>query len=156
MAKISATIYRKGIQRCVDVPKTALSRARRRVVRPAVVVSVAGRMFESTLLPLDLDHFQLVMPMAILRALGRDHGDRIEIQVKPDPARTAPPLPEELDAVLRSSPPARRAFQRLTIARQREIVRFIDSARSESARRARAERIPALLPAQSSGRTGGD
>ena len=145
MPKITGTIYRKTIQRCVDVPKDALPRSLQCETRPPVIVTIDGRMFESTLLPRDSAHFQLVVPMAILRELRRDTGDSIAFLVKHDPTRQAPEVPDELFAVLRGNPRARQVFAGLSISLQRQIVRFIDSARSESTRLNRAERMTARL-----------
>jgi bifunctional DNA-binding transcriptional regulator/antitoxin component of YhaV-PrlF toxin-antitoxin module len=140
MAKVNGKIYRKGIQRCLDVPKPVLPKSVRDS-RPAVVVRAGALTFESTLLPRDARCFQLVVPMAVLRSLGRDDGDRLEISIHLDPHRDAPPVPVELSNAMRLHPRAPAVFAGLTVAKQREIVRYIDSARSDRTRVARAEDV---------------
>ncbi len=145
MPKIAGIIYRKGVQRCVDVPKAALPRALRNATRPPVIVTLGGLVFESTLLPRDAQHFQLVVPMAVLRKLRRDRDDTIEFALRADAQREAPAVPDELVTALRVNPRARRVFEAQTIAMRRQMVRFIDSARAESTRLARAEKLVSML-----------
>ncbi len=145
MPKVAAVIYRKGVQRCVDVPKAALPKTLRNTTRPAVIVTLGGLLFESTLLPRDAKHFQLVVPMAILRKLRRDRDDTIEFSLKLDGGREAPAVPDELVAALRANPRASRVFEAQTIAMRRQMVRFIDSARAEATRMARTEKLVSML-----------
>ena len=140
MPNVAGTIYRKGVQRCLDVPKSVFATASADP-RPPVVVTIGDRMFESTLLPKDARNFQLVVPMAILRKLGRDAGDVLKIGLRHDKKREAPAVPSELLAALRLQPLARKVFEAQTIAMKRQIVRFIDSARAKSTRFTRAETL---------------
>jgi bifunctional DNA-binding transcriptional regulator/antitoxin component of YhaV-PrlF toxin-antitoxin module len=140
MPKVAGTIYRKGIQRCLDVPKSVFTTSSAEP-RPPVVVTIGGQMFESTLLPRDARNFQLVIPMAILRKLGRDAGDVLKIGLRHDKKREAPAVPSELLAALRLQPLARKVFEAQTVAMKRQIARFIDSGRAESTRLARAETL---------------
>ena len=145
MPKIAGVIYGKGVQRCVDVPKTELPKTLRNATRPPVVVTLGGLVFESTLLPRDAQHFQLVVPMAVLRKLRCDRHDTIEFALRPDSRREAPAVPVELVAALRVNPRARRVFEAQTIAMRRQMVRFIDSARAESTRLTRTEKLVTML-----------
>ena len=138
MPTTRGTIYRKGIQRCLDVPRAVFSPPLAEL-RPPVIVTAESLIFESTLLPRNARSYQLVVPMAILRKLGRDAGDFLEVDVRPDPKRDAPPVPIELSDALRARVGARKIFEHQTISIQRQIVRYIDSARSEATRISRAE-----------------
>ncbi len=74
----------------------------------------------------------------LLRSIGSDTGDTVEIELseeaEPEPEPAPEPVePDELRAVLAADPAARAAFDALPASHQREYLRWIcEAARSET------------------------
>jgi bacteriocin resistance YdeI/OmpD-like protein/uncharacterized protein DUF1905 len=135
----SATLYKIGINRCVDVPEE-ISRALGGERSIPVVVTVNGRSVRTTLLPGSGGAHRLFVNTELRRAAGADAGQRIWIAVRADRSPREIAVPSDLAAALRRSPQAKRAFAQITPALRREFLRSVLAARTPETRAGRIAR----------------
>ena len=135
----SATLYKIGINRCVDVPEE-IARVLGRRRRVPVVVTVNGRSVRATLLPGSGGAQRLFINSELRRAAGADAGQRIWIALRPDRASREIPVPSDVVAVLRRAPQAKQAFAAITPALRREFLRWVLAARAPETRARRIAR----------------
>jgi len=135
----SATLYKIGINRCVDVPDE-ISGALGRERSIPVVVTVNGRSVSTTLLPGSGGAHRLFINSGLRRAAGADAGQRIWIAVSLDRASREVQVPSDVGAVLRRSAKAEQAFAQITPALRREFLRWVLAARSPETRARRIAR----------------
>ena len=65
------------------------------------------------------------------KAAGKDVGDLIEIQIDFDSKPRITPMHSKLKLALKENPAARKAFEKLSPSRQKEILRYINFLKSE-------------------------
>jgi hypothetical protein len=135
----SATLYKIGINRCVDVP-AEIARALGRGHSIPVVVTVNGRSVRTTLLPGSGGAHRLFVNSELRRAAGADADQRIWIAARADRAPCEIAVPSDLAAALRRSPQAKRAFAQITPALRREFLRWVLAARTPETRARRIAR----------------
>jgi hypothetical protein len=135
-----AAILVQGLNPYVDVP-ARVSRAFAKWAR-AGRISVVGRLeraeLHATLVPARGGRHRLFLPGGVRAAAGVGVGDRVHIAVR----ATAPdfvPVPRDLARALRAAG-ALAAHRALTAAHRRELLRWIDDARTPENRRTRIAR----------------
>ncbi len=93
--------------------------------------TINGRPYQQTLVRFR-GQWRLYVNMTMLDDSPRRIGESVEVTVGFDPSdRTIAPHPRLL-AMLDANPAARRAFDELTPSRRKEIVRYIDSLKTEA------------------------
>ena len=65
------------------------------------------------------------------KAAGKDVGDTIEIQIDFDPKPRTTPVHPKLKKAFKENPTAKKAFEKLSSSRQKEILRYINFLKSE-------------------------
>lgn len=157
MLKLDAPVYLVGVQRCVRVSAqvgTALGGG----PRPAVVVTPAGQRFASTLLPAGGGDYRVVIPAKLLKTMGAEPGDVLELSLEPDPCRAAPTVPADVRAALEAAmPDGLDLLTSQTVSKQRQLLLYIDEARAPATRTRRIERLITdfILPLRDKPRRGG-
>lgn len=150
-----ASVYRIWMLRYVDVPQVvvrALLKKPRSGARgprdlPSnnryipVVATVNGRSVRTTLLPAGGGRYRMQFNAELRNAGSADVGDLVGIQIARDPASRERAVPADLRALLREHPKAATAFRKAPPGLRRQMVKWMDSARSEGARRRRIEII---------------
>lgn len=137
-ATIEAVIFKRWIQHCVRIPKKSFGIDPPIVPLP-VVVRLGRDAYESTLSSQDRANYNLVVPVAFLRDRGLGVGDALTLVVEPDLGRQAPELPPDFETFLRQNGALFQEFKRMTIASQRQIVKYVSTVASERARVTRME-----------------
>ncbi len=130
-----AIVYRAGQLRCVDVPSrvsAALGGG-----RAPVRVMIAGAEEQTSLVPKREGGHRLFLAAALRKAAGVDAGDRVELEVRPDAKGGEPDLPPELVAALGRVAGGMEELLSRSPADRRQLVRFIDAAKSPQARAGR-------------------
>jgi hypothetical protein len=131
--KLQATLYQVALVRWVDVP------------RQAVATLGTGRQIDAllhfnddldrvTLLPGKRGHYKLAFKVELLRAAGIDAGDTVVFALSPDTASREPELPEEMRKVFLARPQLQERWQRHSVATRRQVVRYIEQAKSPEVR----------------------
>jgi hypothetical protein len=130
---LRAVLYRVALVRWVDLP------------RRAVAALGTGRQIDAllrfnddldrvTLLPGKRGRYKLAFKVELLRAAGVEAGDVIEFTLEPDTASREPELPEEMQRVFQTRPELQARWMRHSVANRRQVVRYIEQARSPEVR----------------------
>ncbi len=87
----------------------------------------------------------LGMLKEIREALGKDHGDEVEVSVEVDLEEREVVVPAELATLLKSSPAALEAFEALSYTHRREHASYVAGAKKPETRERRARKMVATL-----------
>ena len=87
----------------------------------------------------------LGMLKGIRDALGKGHGDEVEVSVEPDIQEREVEVPAELATLLKSSPAALEAFEALSYTRRREHASHVAGAKKPETRERRARKTVETL-----------
>lgn len=143
MLKLRAKLYKVSLVRWVDVPKAAVDKLG---LIPADIKGKAIKGWNALLrFNDDLDrvtlfpsrkrgHYKLAFKVELLKAAGVDAGDTIEFTLEPDTASREPDLPDEMARVFRSRPELRERWHAHSVAMRRQVVRYIEQAKSAEVR----------------------
>ncbi len=141
----TARIKKAWIMRCVDVPP-AVVRALGGAKRIPVLARYLGETVETTLTPGGQGCGRILLRMELLRPAGLDAGDEIEVSLTPDRVSREPELPADLARALRFRPGAQAAWAAQTPAMRRQVVLYLDRAKTEATREKYVERaVDSLL-----------
>jgi len=144
-ASLKATLYRVAMVRWVDIPKSSV--AALNLPRAETKGSARGwnallrfndDLDRVTLLPGKRGHYKLAIKVELLRAADVDTGDTIEFSLSPDTASREPDLPEEMRKVFQSRPQLRERWLAHSVAIRRQVVRYIEQAKSPEVRAKRS------------------
>jgi len=141
MVKLRAKLYKVAIVRWVDVPKTAVARLN---LTPADIKGTVrgwnallrfnGDLDRVTLLTGKRGHYKLAFKVELLKAAGVDAGDTIEFALERDAASREPDVPAEMARVFRTRPELRERWMNHSVAIRRQVVRYIEQAKSPEVR----------------------
>ena len=140
--KIRAQLYRVTQVRWVDVPRAkvaplALTPAETRgsVKGWNALLRFNGDLDRVTLLTSSKrGYLKLAIKVELLRGAGVEAGDTIEFTLARDTASREPELPEEMARVFRSRPELRDRWHTHSVATRRQVVRYIEQAKSPEVR----------------------
>jgi Bacteriocin-protection, YdeI or OmpD-Associated/Domain of unknown function (DUF1905) len=140
-----ATLYKLGINRCVDVPEE-VSRALGGKGHIPVVVTAQGLVTRTTLVPAGNRQHRLFLDGKIRKKLGIDAGDLVGIALRVDKKPHEIAVPDDVATALRKAPGAQSAFKTITPALRREFLRWVLNAKRPATRAKRIDRaIPILI-----------
>ncbi len=138
---LRARLYQVALVRWVDIPKKAVARLE---LTPAEIKgSIKGwnallrfndDIDRVTLMAGKRGSYKLAFKVELLRAAGVDAGDTIDFTLEPDTASRDPDLPEEMGKVFRSRPELAERWQSHSVANRRQVVRYIEQAKSAETR----------------------
>lgn len=135
--RFTARIQKSGVKACVDVPRK-LSRALGSEARSGRI-RVEGLLNETpvrgTLVPLSSAGHRFFVNQAVLRAASVEVGETVRLELRPSSWEFE--IPRDVAAELRRVRGALGAFQALAPSHRRELVRYIDDAKTKEARRRR-------------------
>jgi hypothetical protein len=142
MPRFRAKLYRVAMVRWVDLPRDRvdaldLPPAQTRGGRNAVL-RFNGDLDRVTLLPGRRGAYKLAFKVDLLRAAGTDAGDTIEFTLEPDTASREPELPEEMRRAFQARPELAARWAAHTVAVRRQVVRYIEEARTPETRAKRS------------------
>ena len=144
-SRFVATLYKLGINRCVDVPEE-ISRALGGKGYIPVFVSVQGLVARTTLIPAGNNQYRLFVDGKIRRKLGVDAGNLVGITVRRDKKPNELVVPADVAAALRRTRGAQTAFKTITPALRREFLRWVLNAKQPETRAKRIARaVPILI-----------
>ena len=142
-ARLRAKLYQVTMIRWVDVPRVAVDALG---LTPAdirgqsikgwnALLRFNGDLDRVTLFPSrKRGHYKLAVKVELLKAAGVDAGDVITFTLERDAASREPDLPDEMARVFRSRPELRERWQSHSVASRRQVVRYIEQARSADVR----------------------
>ena len=95
-----------------------------------VQLKIGGKDFIQNLVKYS-SKWRLYLNGPMRKALGKDVGDIIEIQIGFDPRPRTTPVHPKLKKAFKENPTAKKAFEKLSPSRQKEILRYINFLKSE-------------------------
>jgi hypothetical protein len=143
MAAFRAQLYQVALVRWVDVPKAAVDRLG---LTPADIKGKTIKGWNALLrFNSDLDRvtlfpsakrgcYKVAFKVELLKAAGVDAGDTIDFTLEPDTASREPELPEEMRRGFQSRPALQARWAAHSVAIRRQVVRYIEQAKSPEVR----------------------
>lgn len=142
MITVRAKLYKVSLVRWADVPKSAVDPLK---LTPAETKGAVKGWNALLLFNGDLDrvtlfpsrkraHYKVAFKVELLKAAGVDAGDIVEFSLERDTASREPDLPEEMARVFRSRPELQSRWQGHSVAMRRQVVRYIEQAKSPEVR----------------------
>lgn len=134
---LRARLYRVTQVRWVDIPKRAVARLKFPPAEKTGVYAVLrfnDDLDRVTLLPGKRGCYKLAFKLELLRAAGVDAGAEISFTLEPDTASREPDLPEEMRKAFLARPQLAARWAAHSVALRRQLVRYIEQARSPEVR----------------------
>ena len=142
MVRLRAKLYKVALVRWADVPKAAVARLK---LTPADIKGAIKGWNALLRFNDDLDrvtlfnssqrgHYKLAFKVELLKAAGVDAGDMINFSIEPDTASREPDPPGEMQRVFRTRPELRARWMSHSVAMRRQVVRYIEQAKSPEVR----------------------
>jgi hypothetical protein len=142
--RFSATIYRVGILRCVDLPAGVAATFAEWDNAP-VRVRVGRGEARTRLVPRGEGGLRCFLDGALRKAAGVDSGDRVDVEITLDESADREPFPDDLMAVAEQLEGGIETLLTLPPGLRGQILKFLDGARSDATRRKRLARCRELL-----------
>jgi hypothetical protein len=134
MKSFSATIHKIGINPYVYLPEAVLEALFRQAGKSKGPIPVRGRIngkrFIQTLVKYQ-GAWRLYINGEMRQAAMVDVGDQANIQIEFDPVPRVEPIPTKFSEALLKGKKAAKAFEALTASRQKEILRYLNSMKTE-------------------------
>lgn len=140
--RFEASIEKRGSGHLVEIPfdvKATWGRA-----RAPVAATIKGHTFRSTVAVYG-GRYLLGLNRDVREAAGVQAGDRVVVDLDLDTAERTIEPPPELRAAFADDPELGAFFHALSYTHRKEYVRWIEEAKREDTRRARAENAVAML-----------
>jgi hypothetical protein len=143
--KFSTTLFQDGNNTGIEVPAEVLS-ALEAGKRPAVVVTVNGYEYRSTIAPMG-GRYLIPFSAERRKESGLAGGDAIEVELTVDEAPRVVEVPADLAAALDESAAVKTAWAKLSYSRQKAHVTSINGAKAPETRARRVAAVVAKLDA---------
>lgn len=144
MKLFSAKIYKIGINPYVDIPEDILNHVFEQAGKAKGPIpvrgTVNGKPFTQTLVKYQ-GAWRLYINGIMREAAGVDVGDEAQMSLEFDPVPRPEPLHPRLVHALDRNKTAKMAFEKLTPSRQKEILRYLNSMKTEESLERNIERI---------------
>src|SRR5689334_2464261 len=142
MVRLRAKLYKVALVRWADVPKAAIAPLE---LTPADIKGAIKGWNALLRFNDDLDrvtlfpsskrgYYKVAFKVELLKAAGVDAGDTVEFTLERDAASREPDLPAEMARVFRSRPELKERWQVHSVAMRRQVVRYIEQAKSAEVR----------------------
>jgi hypothetical protein len=132
---ITARLYRIALVRWADVPRAAVRHLGVGTARGLHArLHFNGDLDRVTLLPGKRGHWRLAFKVELLRAAGLDAGDTVTFALTPDTASREPEPPDEMRREFQARPQLAARWAAHSVALRRQLVRYIQQAKSPEAR----------------------
>ena len=142
MVQLRAKLYQVAMVRWVDVPKATVAKL---ALTPADIKGAIKGWNALLRFNGDLDrvtlfnsrkrgHLKLALKVELLKTAGVDAGDTIEFTLERDAASREPDLPAEMARAFRTRPELRERWMAHSVALRRQVVRYVEQAKSPEVR----------------------
>jgi hypothetical protein len=144
MPTFTAKIYKIGINPVVDPPDDVLELLLARAGKSKGPIPVRGKIngaeFVQTLVKYQ-GASRLYINAIMLKASGAQVGDEVRIEIEFDQSPRDVPMPPSFAAALKKDRRARLEFEKLSPSRQKEILRYLGSLKTETSITKNIERV---------------
>ena len=148
MLRFSATIEKLGINPVVDPPDDILAVIHEQAGKSKGPIPVRGTLNRSDFVQTLVKYkgkWRLYVNGKMLKASGLSVGDTADFEIEFDPMERKAPVPPRFRVALDSDQCAAEAFDKLTPGRQKEILRYLGSLKSDDALERNIERVLSQL-----------
>ena len=144
MKSFSAIIAKIGINPYVHVPEDVLNALFKQAGKTKGPIPVRGtingKRFKQTLVKYQRA-WRLYVNGEMRRAAGVDVGDEARIKLEFDPEPRVESMPSKLEDALSKNKAAKTAFEKLPSSRQKEMLRYLNSMKTETSLERNIEKI---------------
>lgn len=138
------TVYRIWMLRYVDVPEALSTKLAKEAGGGSrkyipVIANVNGHRERTTLLPAGGGRYRMQFNAGLRKAANADAGDAVSVELSLDTGSRELTLPADLRAALEEHPKIKKAFDEAPPGYRRQILKWMDVAKSEAARNRRIE-----------------
>jgi Bacteriocin-protection, YdeI or OmpD-Associated/Domain of unknown function (DUF1905) len=140
--RFEATIEKQGSGHLLEIPFDV--KAKWGKARAPVAATINDHTFRSTVAVYG-GRYLLGLNREAREAAGVGPGDRVVVDLELDTAERTVGVPPELHAVFAREPGLRAFFESLSFTHRKEYVRWIENAKREETRRARATKAVEML-----------
>jgi len=134
MKSFEAKIYIIGINPYVLLPSAVLKYIFQKAGRDKGAIPVQLKIGDKDFIQNLVKYsgkWRLYLNMPMRKAAEKDVGDIIDIQIDLDPLPRTTPVHPKLKKAFKENPNAKKAFEKLSPSRQKEILRYINFLKSE-------------------------
>jgi hypothetical protein len=144
--RFSATIFKAGINPCVDVPLEVSAALGKNGYIP-VCGTLNGHAFQAGLVSLGHGRHRLFINGQMRKLAGVDAGDTValELEYDPEPRRVA--APPALQDALAADPAVAAAWERLTPSKRKEVLSYLNWLKRPESLHRNVDKVVALLRA---------
>jgi Domain of unknown function (DUF1905) len=147
------TIYKTGINPCVDVPEKITARMQAVKGYIPVTGTINGHSFIQTLVPVKNGSYRLFVNGPMLKGSGTKLGDTVKFIIEQDTVTRAEPFPGALKRELKSNG-LLPEFDKLTPARKKEILRYLNNLKTKESLMRNIDKVIAQLKRKSNDNKG--
>ena len=144
MKSFSATIHKIGINPYVSLPEDVLNALFKQANKSKGPITVRGKIDGKPFMQTLVKHqgaWRLYINGEMRKAVGVDVGDQVQIQIEYDPAPRIEEMPPKFRDALSEHVAAKAAFEKLTLSRQKEMLRYLNSMKTEISLERNIEKI---------------
>lgn len=145
MRSFRAKLYQVALVRWVDLPKAEVdslglppAEIKGAIKGWNALLRFNGDLDRVTLFRGKRGRYKLAFKVELLKAAGVDAGDTIDFTLEPDTTSREPDLPDEMNRVFRTRPELRERWLAHSVAIRRQVVRYIEEAKSAETRAKRS------------------
>ncbi len=142
--RFNATIYKVGMNYCVDTP-AEVSRALSAAARVPVLGAADGHEFRTNMTRRADGRHRVFLNAEVRSTAEVGEGDAVAIELRLDAGPSEPPVPEDLRAALGRVEGAMDALRSMPPGMRRDAMRFIEGARRPETRAKRVEQIAEVV-----------
>ena len=144
MPGFKSTIYKIGINPVVDPPERVLKPIFAVAGRSSGPIPVRGKINGSEFLQTLVKYrglWRLYVNGPMLKSSGSKVGDKVTVEIEFDPKPREVAVPGQFADVLREDSVARSAFEKLSPSRQKEILKYLGSLKTDVSMKRNIERV---------------
>ncbi len=136
MMEFQATIYKVGINPCIDIPLTVSATLQQKPGYIPIIGTINGYAITANLVPVKNSMYRLYMNLPMRKGANADVADTVTVTLSYDSSHQKIPMPKLLNAALKENPMAEKVWVSLPPSRKKEIKRYINSLKTvESVRK---------------------
>ncbi len=130
----TAKVHKLGINPCVDIPEKIAAELLEQASKEKGSVLVRGDLngdkFQTTAVKFR-GKWRLYLNTDMRTRSGIETGDQAKVKLAFDPDPPKYPMPKKLTQVLAQNPKAKAAFEQLIPSHQKDIIRYLNSLKTE-------------------------
>lgn len=131
----SATLYKIGMNYCVDIPESVTASWKDRHVPVKLVVQ--GLLGTTTALRRKDGGYRVFVNVSLRELSDLEAGSKVNVRVEPTSELSEPEIPEDLERALARRKTNRSAWTALTLRQRRDFVRYLEEAKGTDTRKKR-------------------